>query len=442
MDNGKSAEKRIVINVAEIFHILRRKLWIIVIISALFAGLGGFYTTIKETVPMYKTTTKLYITGVETAVPSAAGFSLGQQVINNYIQILRSRPVLEEVINKLDLNMSYWDLLSCLSEKNPSGTCMLEISVIFPDPYWAKVVADEIVLSSATQALEVMGSNPPIVYEEANVPTKAYNDSNINVVKYMVFGGVGGACVALFAILISYFLNSHLATPDRIEEKLNLETLGIIPKCNSKEAYRAFYSNIKFKTRDAKVVAFIHTVTKGNNSEILKEWAKYMSQIGKKVIYINADLYNKHLKNPNKGEHNKKGLKDYLEGRAELQEIVFRKETEKYAFICSDEPCENSCDLLSSDKFSGLLSQLKSTYDYVLLDTPLPGNSVDTFIVAKSADVTLMEISATKSKVYQVRELKEQMEKDDIKITGVVLKDVSVIKSGKHFIRKYARYFY
>ena len=52
--------------------------------------------------------------------------------------IITSRPVLEEVIGDLDLNISYEILKSKISINNPADTRILAITATDPDPQMAK----------------------------------------------------------------------------------------------------------------------------------------------------------------------------------------------------------------------------------------------------------------------------------------------------------------
>ena len=110
-----------------------------------------------------------------SSVPSGPAFSLGQSTMPNYVELMKSRPVLEGVIEKFGLNMSYSELLGCLSTSSISGTAMMTVTIVFPDPEWAKAIVDEVALESSAYALEVMGMSPPTIYEESIVATRPYN---------------------------------------------------------------------------------------------------------------------------------------------------------------------------------------------------------------------------------------------------------------------------
>ena len=264
MDNALKISNLIIIRVDEVIHwVMKRIIWIL-LAGVILAAVGGAYATTKTSVPMYRTTTKLYVTGVQTAVPSANSFVLGKQVISNYVELMESRPVLEDVINTLGLNMSPSQLASCISQSVPSDTCMLEVTVVFPDAQWAKTVADELIVVSAEYAVEIMGCNPPTVYEEAVVPTAPYNTTAAPIVMYAAIGGVAGVALAGILVLFTYFLNSKFDTPGKASDKLASPVWAVVPK---EEKYRrnageVFVSRLSYEAEDAKVFSFLRNSRK------------------------------------------------------------------------------------------------------------------------------------------------------------------------------------
>lgn len=329
----------IVIRIAEIVQLFMKKLWIIVLVGVLFGVAGYGYASMTEETPMYLTTSKLYVTGVESAVPSAAGMNLGQQVINSYIEILESRPVLEQVIENLSLNMTYKELQNCISEYIPEGTSMLEISVVFPEAEWAKKVADELVVVSAARALEIMGCTAPTVYEEAYVPTEPYNIYGSSGLKFMLLGGVAGAVIAGFIILVSYFVNTKITNPYKVKDRLHIPIYGVIPdssddknKVYEEAAYRGFCSQLLAATPGFKLFQFVRATEKENQYEFMLKVADNFKKAGKKVMLMDVNLSNPKWGAVDSADANKKGLEACLKGEAKLEDIVVKKDGIDYIY--------------------------------------------------------------------------------------------------------------
>lgn len=435
----------IVIRVAEIIQLLFKRLWVILLVGVLSAAAGYGLGTIRKAQPMYMTTSKLYVTGVEASTPSAASITLGQQVLNNYIEILKSRPVLEQVIQKLNLNMSYQELKSCISQNVPDGTCMLEISVAFPDAEWAKKVADELVTVSGERAQEVMGCTTPIVYEEANIPAQPYNVDNSSALTYMLLGGFAGVALTGLIILVGYFANTKFNNPNRVADKLHLKTLGVIPDSSAKNivyeeaAYQNFCSQILFEKPEAQVIEFISATEKENKYEFIQKAAARLKKMEKKVILLDTNLTNPKWGAGDKAETTPKGIEAYLTGKAKLADIVVKKDEVDYIYC--EEAVENGLELLGGEAFSDLLVQLKQGYDYILVDTAPMAYVLDAILVARLADAVVLVLSGKTSRTGQTKELMASLEERELSLDGVVLKDMNIRKGGKYFSKEFGKYF-
>ena len=435
----------IVVRVEEIIRLVMKRLWVIVLAGVLLATAGYGVGTMMKVEPMYMTTAKLYVTGVEASTPSAAGISLGQQLLNNYIQIINSRPVLEKAIENLKLNMSYKDLKNCISYSTPEGTCMLEINVAFPDPEWAKKVADELVTVSGERAQEIMGCSTPIVYEEANVPTDPYNVDNSSALTYMLLGGFAGVALAGFAILVSYFANTKFNNPNKVTDKLHLKTMGVIPDLDAKNvayedaAYQNFWSQILFEKPEAQVIDFVSTTEKENKYEFLQKAADNLKKMEKKVILLDTNLSNPKWGSGDRAETNQKGLEAYLSGEAAVTDIVVKKDGVDYIYC--GKPMINGLELLGGEAFANLLAQLKEEYDYILVDTAPIAYVPDAMVVAKKADAVVLMLSGKTSRVRQAKELMASLEERELSLDGAVLKDMNIRKGGKYFRKEFGKYF-
>jgi len=441
MENTQKGNNMIVIRVDELIHwVLRRLAWI-ALMGILCAGIGGYYASMIKVTPMYQATAKLYVTGVQTMVPSSGNFTLGRQVITNYVEIMESRPVMEEVINNLELNMTSQQLKSCISQRVPSDTCILEVSISFPDGEWAKIVLDEILVVSAEYALEVMGCTPPIVYEESTVPTAPYNTFVPPVMKYAVIGGVAGIMLAGFLVLVLYFSNGKFYTPGKAEDILSASVWGVLPKEDKyKQVARdVFVSRVSYETEGNKVVSFVRTTSKERSYEVMHQAYLGLQEAGKKVICVDTSLGNPSWSVLGGANTEIKGLHELLIGKAALAELIQKTEGEPDKLLCGGKAL-NSGELLKGESFRALLLQLKEEYDYIFLDVPPMQYSMDAFAVMAASDLNVWVLSAKKTNKYMAKSVKKSMETKNVTADGLVLTDVSVKRGGHFFKKKYGSY--
>jgi capsular polysaccharide biosynthesis protein len=225
MDQNNNDE--IEIDLLELFQVIRARVWIIILTGVLTATSAGLISNFLLT-PIYTSTTKLYILNKSTSITSLAlqDLQLGAQLTQDYMVLVKSRPVVTQVIDNLELNMKYEDMVSIISISNPTNTRILELTAEYPDPYLAKRIVDEFAAVSTSRIAKIMDTSEPTVVEEGYMET---NPSSPNVKKNIIIGGLIGLFLAAGIIIVLHLLDDTIKDSDDIEKYLGLNTLGLIP---------------------------------------------------------------------------------------------------------------------------------------------------------------------------------------------------------------------
>ena len=105
-NTNMQTDDEIEIDLMELFLAFKRRIWLILAAAVLGMGVAGAFSKLALT-PQYKSTAMLYILSKETTLTSLADLQIGSQLTQDYKIIVVSRPVLEEVIEKLDLELDY-----------------------------------------------------------------------------------------------------------------------------------------------------------------------------------------------------------------------------------------------------------------------------------------------------------------------------------------------
>lgn len=215
------------IDLRELFAVLLRKAWIILLAGV---GLAIVALLISKFVirPQYISTTKVYVMNRQdsNAVITYSDLQSGAQLTQDYMTLITSRPVTEQVIAELGLDMKHKDMVDIISVDNPKNTRTLTISVEYNDPYMAKEIADAIRKASTVHITNVMDIDAVNVVEEANVPDEP---SSPNIKKNTVMCGAIGVALAMIVISIIYILDDTIKTPEDVEKYLGLSVLSSIP---------------------------------------------------------------------------------------------------------------------------------------------------------------------------------------------------------------------
>ena len=137
-----------------------------------------------------------------------------------------SRPVLEEVIDNLGLQMDYEELEKMITISNPADTRILEISVEHPSPQMAMQIVNEL----SEVASEFIGDNmevvPPKIIEEGIVPTEKTSPSTM---RNTLLGILAGLFISGGIVVLMTVLNDSIKNEDDVEKYLGLSTLASVP---------------------------------------------------------------------------------------------------------------------------------------------------------------------------------------------------------------------
>lgn len=218
------------IDLREYFFILKKKLWIIAlsaIICGLISGVVSFYVL----PPIYEANTSLIVNkeidDKETKMTTSDDLTFVQKLAVTYGEIIKSRTVITSTINKLNLDMTYDELLKAVSVTNVPDTQIIKISVQNKTPNIAAKICNTIPEIFSIEVQRVVKASGTEVIDKATVPEEPIKpNKKINVLIAMVLG----AMVSIFVIFLLEALNTKIKEPKDIEDKLGLPVFGIVPK--------------------------------------------------------------------------------------------------------------------------------------------------------------------------------------------------------------------
>ena len=200
--------------------------WKMIVVSTVLVGLIMFLISNFIITPQYQSTSKLYVFTKSTSITSLTDLQMGTNLTNDYMVVLGGRPVLDQVIENLGLDMTYAELAGLLSYSNPSNSRILEITTTHPDPNVAKAISDEVANVAAQFISDKMDQDPPSVIQYGYVATNPVSPS---VPKNTVIGAAAGAFLAIAIVVLTYLLNDTIMTPDDMERKVGLNVLASLP---------------------------------------------------------------------------------------------------------------------------------------------------------------------------------------------------------------------
>lgn len=215
------------INLGELFGVLLSRAFLI-ISAGIFLALAGLFVSKFVLPPVFESTTKIYILNKEeNQTVTYSDVQISTQLTQDYAELIKSRYVLEEVIQRLNLiDVEYDDLSKILRVETPSDTRIVAITVKDKDPLMAMRIANCIREVASEHITNVMDIDAINVAETANVPTSKAGPS---VAKWTVIAGFLGAVMMAFFVILGYLLDDTIKSNDDVERYLGLSTLALIP---------------------------------------------------------------------------------------------------------------------------------------------------------------------------------------------------------------------
>ena len=220
--------------------------------------------------------------------------------------------------------------------------------------------------------------------------------------KLMIAVGFTGSLMLgmLFAIAAES-LESGLRSGRQVEQVLGVPHLGLVPKLSGlkgekphqylmkkprsayAEAVRAVQVGLHFSNPEQPphVILVTSSLPGEGKTTLALSLATTAARSGHKSIVVDLDLRHPSVRRELGQAISGPGLVEVVNGEHTLDEVIYRDETvPNLHAITISRSTSNPTDLLASPKLHSLLTQLRSRYNYIILDAPPllgPGRHAD-----------------------------------------------------------------
>ena len=207
------------IDISKIFYALLTKSVYIVGIGIILALIVFIYSNFV-TEKAYNSTAKLYVNSKQDDSATSTYLS------NDYIEIITTRTVLEQVISELSLDISYEQLKKNIIVDIVDNSRIISITVMETSPIRAKRVADCVAKVSSSRISLVMNVDSVSIVQNGEVPSSPVQTS---VMKLSILAFVIGVVVSSIIVIVMNMLKDTIVTTEDVEKYLKISVVGIIP---------------------------------------------------------------------------------------------------------------------------------------------------------------------------------------------------------------------
>ena len=205
-----------------------------------------------------------------------------------------------------------------------------------------------------------------------------------------------------------------------------------------REELKTLRTNIQFCGDDKRVILVTSCLAGEGKSTTTQELAETLSEIDKRVLYIDADLRkDKEEKDGLSGQYSY-GLTHYLSGQCGARNAVYSTNIRGLYAIPSGVVPPNPSELLATPRMQALLSEMKEVFDYIIIDTAPLGMVVDAAVLAPLCDGAILLVESGSVSYRLAQDVVKQLENTQRPILGVILNKVA--RSKGSYYGRYGRY--
>lgn len=229
-----------------LYDLLRHytRYWALILALSVVGFISGIVYNNYIQVPLYKSDATLILISNDQTVASTTATTT---LINNYLELIKSRRVLEPVIRNNKLSLSYSQLSSDISTSSDKDTAVLKLSISSTSPQVSKIATNATIASFRAQVKSLYNKDNVQVVDSASTPTTPYNVHK--GLQLMLFTAAG----FLAAIIIVFFIyDYHLNRPQAKKITASLKGKQIIEQAVVRDPKTGKFAPAKKKSAEAK----------------------------------------------------------------------------------------------------------------------------------------------------------------------------------------------
>lgn len=303
-------------------------------------------------------------------------------------------------------------------------------------------------------------------------PTSTFNAIAPNKLQILMLTTLIGMMFGVMLVLLKNLIRNVVKDPEHLEVTTGIPVIATIPRSPllsrlskkknttprmlahvdhsslSYEAIKSLRTNLMFGMpmgtavgQPAQVILITGESPGVGKSFIAANLSEVFAQLNKKVLVIDGDMRLGELhKMFNMSQHD--GLADYLlqdkkhfspiDGTRSDSEVsslgvesfIHSTGMELIDFIPRGRQPHNPTSLLMGEKFNHLMAELKTQYDYIVIDSPPILAASDAMVLAQHADKVLIVTKFNHSIEGQLVYAIKQMNKANVQVDGIILNDV------------------
>ncbi|MBY4036020.1 polysaccharide biosynthesis tyrosine autokinase [Rhodococcus fascians] len=418
--------------------------WIVIAVTVVVAVLGALGASLLTT-PQYESSARMFVStsGGTSVSETYQGNLASQQLVTSYSELVTSEALAARVLDVLPLNMSPAQLAGKVKASSTPDTVLFNITATDPSP----AVARDIANATASQLMaQVRELETP---EDGGVPSagvKTFQEASAastpvrpNTKRNLALGAAVGLLLGIALAVLRDRLDNTIKGRREIEAISGKALVGTIPfdkerkahpavdfqdltQSASAEAFRELRTNLQFLEVDhpPRVIVVTSAIPSEGKTTTAVNLAVALAEAGHHVALVEGDLRRPRV-SKYMGLIGSVGLSTVLAGQATVEEVLQPTKYEGLQAMASGPIPPNPSELLGSEASRALLVELRSRFDYVIVDGAPLLPVTDSAVLTTHADGALLVTRYGHTKSNELARAIGNLETIGAHVLGVVL---------------------
>lgn len=416
------------------------KLWWICILITIICSLAMIAFSFISFKPVYKVSATFT---VQTQDISASGTgitsysyyynrSTAEQLSNTFPYILESNLLQSAVCEDLGIE----SLPASITATSVEGTNMFTMQAVGRDPQSTYNVLISAMENYPSVAEYVIGSSKLVMISEPVIPDTPSNSRG--TVRNAVLGFLIGIILSCGIIAFYAIARDTIRTKKDIQEKINQNCIGILPKVTFKkynkevdrsilidnpltgdsfmETVRQLRNSIVSELDEmSKTILFTSASPEEGKTTVSTNLAIALAKMEKSVVLVDADIRNPSVEKSiiKYEKYNKSGLDSYSQIK-NVPDLGINIMT----FTVTE---DNMWKVINTEYLEKIIEDLKQKYDYVIIDAPPCALVSDPITIAGVVDTTILVIKQDTVRTTRIKYAIDSLQSVNANILGCVL---------------------
>ncbi len=294
-------------------------------------------------------------------------------------------------------------------------------------------------------------------------PSVADRPTNKNFYLNAIIGLAMGAIFGLGLIILLGTFDDRIKSPKEVETALGIPILGTIPQITKSvgperallamhekdvvavEAVRTIYSSMRVNPASMSSHVFLITSTRPSEGKtfVATNLALGFSQHGERVLVIDADLRLPNV-GPSLGLTGTEGISRWFNDESTIDESIVKNVAPNLDVLPVGMSCRNPTQVISSAKFIEMLTDMRSRYDRIFIDSPPIGAVSDALNLIPNVDGVIYVVRYNFVSTRNVAECITRLREVGVPILGAVLNRMSMRMASVYtdsFDASYEKYY-